>query len=163
MSEQSRRRRFAGADDFASAVGTVLGVSSWIKVTQDRVNLFADATEDHQWIHVDVARAAQGPFQSTIAHGYLTLSLIPAFLAEAYVLDGVSSVLNYGLDSVRFPHPVPVGSRLRGTVSLERSDRIASGLRVRLSVVVEIDGIAKPACVAQVVHVLVDSRPGVDS
>jgi acyl dehydratase len=146
---------FRGADDVCAAVGTILGTSSWVAVAQDRVDLFADATGDHQWIHVDAARAAEGPFGATIAHGYLTLSMIPLFLAETYALEGFGSVLNYGLESVRFPFPVKVGSRVRGIVSLEDAQQVAAGLRIVLSVAVEVEGAAKPACVAKVIHLLV--------
>jgi len=148
-------KTFSGPHDVLAAVGTIVGTSGWVEVDQDRVNLFADATGDHQWIHVDVERAAQGPFGATIAHGYLTLSMIPLFLEETYALKGFGSVLNYGLESVRFPHPVTVGSRVRGVVSLEDAQQLATGLRVVLSVVVEVDDAPKPACVAKVLHLLV--------
>ncbi|MFE6509456.1 MaoC family dehydratase [Nocardioides sp. NPDC057767] len=145
-------RVFSGMDAVQAAVGTVLGTSEWVIVAQDRVDLFADATGDHQWIHVDPVRAAEGPFGTTIAHGYLTLSMIPTFLAETYAVEGISSVLNYGLDSVRFPHPVRVGSRVRGTVTLETAEKVELGLRIVLKVVVELENVAKPACVATIIH-----------
>jgi len=147
-------RVLRGVNAVEAAVGTVLGTSEWVTVTQDRVDLFADATGDHQWIHVDPERAKGGPFGTTIAHGYLTLSMIPIFLAETYLLEDVASVLNYGLDAVRFPHPVTVGSRVRGTVSLEGAHRVPAGLRIVLGIVVEVEHAAKPACVAKVMHLL---------
>lgn len=134
--------------------GSTLGTSGWFTVTQDRIDLFADATGDRQWIHVDPVRAAEGPFSATVAHGYLTLSMIPIFLADVYALEGVSSVLNYGLDRVRFPHPVVVDSRVRGRVTLNGVEPTPSGRRVRFEVVVEIEGVDKPACVATVLHLL---------
>lgn len=144
----------AGADSVLAAVGTCLGTSGWVMVAQERVDMFADATGDHQWIHVEPVRAARGPFGSTIAHGYLTLSMIPVFLAEIYELVGFDSVLNYGLESVRFLHPVTVGSRVRGIVTLEDAQQVTAGMRVVLDVTVEAEGASKPACVARVIHLL---------
>lgn len=153
--ESSSPRRFSGAEELAATVGTTLGASSWLEMTQERIHLFADATGDNQWIHVDPERAARGPFGATVAHGYLTLSLISAFLPEVYRVEGVPAVLNYGLETVRFPQPVPVGSRLRAVVTVERVEQARVGRRIVLDVVVEIEGQAKPACVAKVIHVLV--------
>lgn len=149
---------YRGAAELAAAVGTTLGTSAWVEIEQERIDLFADATGDHQWIHVDADRAATGPFGTTIAHGYLTLSMIPMFLESTYRLEAVPAVLNYGLDTVRFPHPVAVGSRVRGVTSLERVEPTAAGLRATLSVVVEIEGAAKPACVAKVIHLVTTSE-----
>ena len=114
-----------------AAAGTHLGHSDWHEITQEQVNLFADATGDHQWIHVDPQRAAQGPFGTTIAHGYLTLSLVPLFVSEVYTVEGVRMAVNYGCNKVRFPAPVPVGSRLRAGVSLDSVTPGADGLHRR--------------------------------
>src|ERR1700722_2658067 len=111
-------RTFASLDEFAAAKGEELGESSWHEITQEQVNAFADATGDHQWIHVDTERAAAGPFGGTIAHGMLTLSLLSAFMPQLIRVDGVAMVINYGLNKVRFPAPVPAGSRLRATSRL---------------------------------------------
>ena len=112
-------RVFRGVDELAAAVGADLGTSQWHPVTQEQVDRFAEATGDHQWIHVDPVRAAEGPFGTTIAHGYLTLSLVPLLAAEVYAVEGVRLALNYGCNKVRFPTPVPVGSRVRGSVVLD--------------------------------------------
>jgi acyl dehydratase len=143
-------RTFASPDELVKAVGEHLGHSEWHEVGQDRVNGFADATDDHQWIHVDPERAKAGPFGTTIAHGFLTLSLVPGLSSEVYRVDNVRMGINYGLDKVRFPAPVPVGSRLRGGVELLGADEVAGGaLQVRCRVTVEREGSEKPACVAE--------------
>src|SRR3954447_14663721 len=111
-------RRFTGPDQLRTASGQHLGYTEWFLVDQDRINRFAGATGDHQWIHVDAERAAAGPFGTTIAHGYLTLSLLPMFMVAVYRVEGARMAVNYGLDKVRFITPVPVGSRLRGTTEL---------------------------------------------
>ena len=130
--------------------GTELGTSSWVEVTQERVNTFADATGDHQWIHVDVERAqAESPFGGPIAHGYLTLSLlIPLWSEVLTVTDAVMGV-NYGLNKVRFPAPVPVGSRIRLTATLQDVEEVAGGLQVTVAAVIEAEGAAKPVCIAE--------------
>jgi acyl dehydratase len=132
------------------AVGQRLGESAWLEVTQERVNLFADATDDHQWIHVDPERARGGPFGAPIAHGYLTLSLVNRFLPEIVVVKGISMGVNYGVDRVRFPSPVKVGARIRGVGELLEAERQKDGsVQAKVRVTVEIEGAAKPACVAE--------------
>ncbi|ADU49695.1 MaoC family dehydratase [Intrasporangium calvum] len=148
-------RTFTGLEELAAAVGEQLGQSDWHEITQQQVDLFADATGDHQWIHVDPERAKGGPFGRTIAHGYLTLSLLPVLAAEIYRVDGVQLGLNYGANKVRFPAPVPVGSRVRGSAQLLELTPIAVGTQAVVRMTVEIEGGAKPACVADVVWVYV--------
>jgi acyl dehydratase len=145
----SRQLRFQGIDELAGWVGRHLGYSDWLLVDQARINLFADATGDHQWIHVDPERAAGGPFGATVAHGYLTLSLIPSLVSQIYKVEGVPLRINYGSDKVRFPAPVRAGSRIRAGAELLRLDRGASGVRSTVRVTVEIEGEPKPACVAE--------------
>jgi len=128
-----------------------LGASDWRMITQQQVDLFADATDDHQWIHVDPGRAETGPFGTTIAHGYLTVSLASAFIAEILQVGGVRMAVNYGLNKVRFPAPVPVGARLRGHLRLTAAQTRGDMVEVVLTLTVEIDGSARPACVAEVV------------
>src|SRR4051794_34736620 len=120
-------KTFDGIDDLTRAIGTHLGYSSWITVDQERIDTFARATGDHQWIHVDPARAADGPFGSTIAHGYLTLSLLPTLSWEIFSVRGLAMEINYGTDKVRFPAPVPVGSSLRAGVELIAVDESGPG------------------------------------
>lgn len=148
-------RVFQGIGDVESAVGEHLGYSDWLVVTQERVDLFAEATGDHQWIHVDPERAAEGPFGGPIAHGYLTLALLPLLVAEVLRVEGVSVAINYGADKVRFPAPVPVGASVRVGCEVSAFDRTAAGARVVVLCTVEIQGSAKPACVAETVRVLV--------
>jgi acyl dehydratase len=150
-------RVFSNVAEFAAAAGQLLGTSDWHTVTQDQVNLFADATGDHQWIHVDPDRAVTGPFQTPIAHGYLTLSLLPTLTRQIYRIDSLAMGINYGSDRVRFPQPVPVGSRLRARVTLRSVQETSAGLQARLSSVVEIENARKPACVAELIQVLVAS------
>jgi len=136
--------------DLEKAVGRRLGESGWLLVTQDRVDLFADATDDHQWIHVDPERARAGPFGAPIAHGYLTLSLVSRFLPEIVEVRGVAMGVNYGVDKVRFPAPVRVGARIRGVGELVEARRQKDGsVQARIRVSVEVEGGAKPACVAE--------------
>jgi acyl dehydratase len=132
-------------------VGQGLGTSDWMNITQQQVDLFADATGDHQWIHIDPARAANGPFKGTIAHGYLTLSLTPVVLGQVLQIRQLTAALNYGLDRVRFPAPVPVGSRIRATASVRRAQRKASGVEAVFTLTDEIEGATRPACVADVI------------
>jgi acyl dehydratase len=139
-----------GLDGVRQAVGRHLGWSPWLELTQERINVFAEATGDHQWIHVDPERAAEGPYGTTIAHGYLTLSLVNLFLPQVVEVTGISMGLNYGLNRIRFPAPVPVGSRLRGGVQLVSAEEMAGGVTARMIVTVEIDGGDRPACVAEV-------------
>lgn len=142
-------------DDLAGLVGEELGTSGWLTIEQDRIDLFAAATDDHQWIHTDPARAAEGPFGATIAHGYLTLSLLPVLVGQAFSLAGVARRVNYGLDKVRFPSPVTVGSRVRAVVHLVSLDPGDASTRMGLRVVVETEGGTRPACVAETLTVLV--------
>ncbi|MDM7989745.1 MaoC family dehydratase [Arthrobacter sp. zg-Y877] len=145
---------FGSVQELTEAVGQV-ETSEWISIDQDRVNLFADATDDHQWIHVDPERAAQGPFGGPIAHGYLSLALLPALASSRFRVDGMVMGVNYGLDRVRFPHPVPVGSRVRARSEIASVEPVAQGVRVKLLVTVEIESVDKPACVAESISLYV--------
>ena len=138
-------------DDLTALVGTHLGYSDFLLVTQEKVNLFAEATGDHQWIHTDPERAKAGPFGHTIAHGYMTLSLISALLGGVIKVDGVAMGVNYGTNRVRFTSPVPVGSEIRAGATLASVEAIVGGVQVALDVVVEVRDAPKPSCVAQVV------------
>src|ERR1700674_5683853 len=140
-----------GPEDLNARVGQHLGYSDWLEVTQERINQFAEATGDFQWIHVDVERAKQGPFGGPIAHGYLTLSLAPLLIPQIVKVEGIAMAINYGLNKVRFPAPVPVGSKVRLGATLAGLEDIAGGVQVTMDMVYEIDGSAKPACVAQIV------------
>lgn len=144
--------RFDSGDEILAAVGRELGISEWLEITQERINLFADATDDHQWIHVDPQRAAEGPFGACVAHGYLTLSLASRFLPEILEVPGMKMGVNYGCDKVRFPAPVPVGSRVRGRSELVAADTTKDGaVQATIRVTVEIEGGDKPACVADTI------------
>lgn len=140
-----------GVEALKGMVGQHLGYSDWIVVDQDRVNKFADATGDHQWIHIDPERAKAGPFGTTIAHGYLTLSLIPVLQAQILQVDGVKMGVNYGCNKVRFPAPVPVGSELRMGATIESVEDVAGGVQVVMDVTLEVKDAPKPSCAAQVV------------
>jgi len=143
---------FDGIEDMKAKVGDHLGFSDWHEVTQAQVDLFADATGDHQWIHVDPERARrESPFGGPIAHGYLTLALGPVLLGEVTTVSGVSMAVNYGCNKVRFPAPVPVGSRLRLGATLASVEEIAGGAQAVMTLTFEVDGQAKPSCVAEVV------------
>ncbi|GAB1387375.1 MaoC family dehydratase [Melaminivora sp.] len=134
----------------SACVGQELAVTDWVEITQERINLFASATGDHQWIHTDPQRAAQGPFGGTIAHGFLTLSLLAQFLMDAYAVEGASMGVNYGLNRVRFPAPVPVGSRVRARLRLLATEPVApDGLQMTWEATLERDGGDKPVCVAE--------------
>lgn len=148
-------RVFNGLDDVAAAVGEHLGHSDWQTISQEQVDLFADATDDHQWIHVDAERAAAGPFGGTIAHGYMTLALIPGLGAKVFRLEGITMGINYGTNKVRFPLPVPVGARIRAGVEVLEANPGPQGMQVIWRYVIEIEGVDKPACVAETVTVLV--------
>lgn len=141
-------RTFTTLDEVSAAANTDIGTSDWLEIDQDRINAFADATEDHQWIHVDAGRAATGPFGATIAHGFLTLSLLPYFTASVYALETPGAKLNYGLDKVRFPAPVPVNSRLRSHIRFGEVKDLPAGKQLLIEHTVEIEGHDKPACVA---------------
>lgn len=143
-------RSFDTLNDLAACVGQDVAVSDWVTVTQEQVNRFAEATGDHQWIHVDVERAKAGPFGAPIAHGFLTLSLLPVFFDTAFVIREGGMGVNYGLNKVRFTSPVPVGSRLRAHMSLLSATPIEhNGLQMGWSVSVEREGADKPVCVAE--------------
>jgi acyl dehydratase len=142
--------RIDGIAGVKQRVGDHLGYSEWHQVTQEQVNLFADATGDHQWIHVDIERAKAGPFGGPIAHGYLTLSLTPALLSEILEVSGISMAVNYGLNKLRFPAPVPVGSRVRAGVQLDQVEDVSGGVQVTLTTTFEIEGGSKPVCVAEI-------------
>lgn len=135
--------------DVAGLAGTDLGHTEWFEITQDRVNLFADATDDHQWIHVDPARAAEGPFGGPIAHGFLTLSLTVKFWSELFDVTGVTTRVNYGLDKVRFVSPVPVGARVRMTAVIDEVTEVRGGYQFAVDQTIEIEGAEKPAAVAR--------------
>ncbi len=143
-------RTFESVADLAAAAGETLGHSEWVTITQEDVNLFADATGDHQWIHVDPERAAAGPFGTTITHGFLTLSLLPRLQHQIYTVKGIKLAINYGLNKVRFPAPVPVGSRVRAQTTLAGVEDLGNGaVPATMSTTVEIEGAPKPACVAE--------------
>ncbi len=142
---------FDGIGDLQTRVGNHLGYSEWHQVTQEQVNLFADATGDHQWIHVDVDRAKDGPFGGPIAHGYLTLSMAPALMAELVAVNGVAMGVNYGLNKLRFPSPVPVGSRVRLGAQLATVEAVSGGVQATYELTFETEGGTKPACVAEAV------------
>ncbi|MGW2211496.1 MaoC family dehydratase [Streptomyces sp. NPDC001781] len=142
-------RTFHSPDELKAAVGEQLGHTDWLEVDQKRIDLFAEATGDHQWIHVDPERAAQGPFGTTIAHGYLTLSLLPLFGPQLIAVEGVKMGVNYGTNKVRFPAPVPVGSRLRSTAVITDVEDVPGGVQVSVAFTVEREGGDKPVCVAE--------------
>jgi acyl dehydratase len=142
-----------GIEGLKASVGQHLGHSDWHEVTQDQVNQFADATGDHQWIHVDPERAKDGPFGRTIAHGYLTISLAPLFMKDILQVTGMAMGLNYGINKLRFPAPVPVGSKLRAGAQVASVEDVSGGgVQVTMDLTFEVDGQEKPACVAQVVY-----------
>ena len=142
-----------GLDELKALAGTDLGRTGWLEITQDRVNAFADATSDHQWIHVDRERAAAGPFGGTIAHGFLTLSLIIPLFGELLAVKGVSMGINYGLNRVRFPAPVAVGSKIRMAAQLGAAeDAGVNAVQAVIDCAIEVEGSEKPACVAQGVY-----------
>jgi acyl dehydratase len=142
-------RTVNGIGELEGLVGQELGSSEWHEIAQERVNAFADATGDHQWIHVDPERAAAGPFGGTIAHGYLTLSLLPMLMSEIWSVEGVRMGINYGLNRVRFPAPVPVGSRVRATSTLKELTQVEGGVQLVVETTIEVEGGAKPVCVAE--------------
>jgi acyl dehydratase len=143
---------FTTPRDLLAAVGKPLGASDWLEIRQERIDGFADATGDHQWIHVDPERAKSGPFGKTIAHGYLTLSLVNCFLPQIVEVRGISMGVNYGCEKVRFPAPVPVGSRVRGVGQLVAAEEVKGGaVQATVRVTVEIEGGEKPACVVDTI------------
>ncbi len=143
---------FESPNDLAKAVGQPLGHSDWLEITQERIDRFAEATGDHQWIHVDPERARQGPFGATIAHGYLTQSLVNLFLPQIVEVRGISMGVNYGADRLRFPAPVPVGSRIRGSAELLEVEEIKGTVQAKIRVTVEIEGSDRPACVIDTIN-----------
>ena len=140
-----------GIQGLKDKVGEHLGYSEWVDITQEQVNLFADATGDHQWIHVDPERAKSGPFGGPIAHGYLTLSLGPMLMPQILRVDSVAMAVNYGCGKVRFPSPVPVGSKLRLGAELLSVDDVAGGAQVTMVFTFEVEGAPKPSCVAEII------------
>ena len=143
-------RTFDSVAELSAAKGQEIGQSEWVTISQHDVNLFADATGDDQWIHVDPEKAAAGPFGQTIAHGFMTLSLLPRLMHQIYTVNGIKLAVNYGLNKVRFPAPVPVGSKVRARSSLVDVADLGNGAaQATLSTTVEIEGAAKPACVAE--------------
>ncbi|CAM3211625.1 acyl dehydratase [Williamsia muralis] len=143
---------YRGIADLEAAVGQELGPSDWFPIEQDRVDGFADVTEDHQWIHVDTEKAASGPFGATIAHGFLSLSLVPYFVSQLRRIEGAKMGVNYGLDRVRFPSPVRAGSRIRGRTVVKTADRIdENSIQLVMRTTIEVEGSDKPGCVADLV------------
>ena len=143
---------FESPEELKGAVGKPLGVSEWLEIDQKRIDLFAEATGDHQWIHVDPERAKQGPFGSTIAHGYLTLSLVNSFLPQIVEVRGIAMGITYGADRPRFPAPVPVGSRIRGSAEVVSAEDTKDGaVQAKVRVTVEIEGSDRPACVVDTI------------
>jgi acyl dehydratase len=142
-------RVFNGVDELRAAAGSHLGVSDWITIDQSQIDTFADATLDHQWIHIDEERAKAGPFGATIAHGFLTLSLLSHLVSQTFRIEGTKMGVNYGLNRVRFTSPVPVGSKVRGNVELVDVTDIEGGIQMTTKVTVEIEGSERPALVAE--------------
>ena len=149
-------RVFKDLDELEAAIGEEIGPTEWMTITQQRVNRFAEATGDHQWIHVDRDRAARSQFGTTIAHGYLTLSLLPVLASQLFVIEHRGAKLNYGVNKVRFPAALPVGSRIRATVTIASVESVDVGRRLTLDYVVEVEGLDKPAMVAQSVVVILE-------
>ncbi|MFK8023080.1 MAG: MaoC family dehydratase [Ilumatobacter sp.] len=144
-------RMIDGIDGLKALVGEHLGYSPYVEITQEQVQQFAEATGDHQWIHIDVERAKAGPFGGPIAHGYLTLSLGPMLSPQIFAVDGISMGVNYGAGKIRFPSPVPVGSNVRLGATLMSVDDVAGGAQVQMEFVFEVEGASKPSCVAEVI------------
>jgi acyl dehydratase len=146
-------------DELASRAGETLGASEWHVVTQDEVDTFAELTGDDQWIHVDPGRAKAGPFGAPIAHGYFTLSLSTTFLDQVVTVTGAGVVLNYGSNRVRYPSPLPVGSRVRAVIELAAVDAVAGGVQTTYRLTYEVEGAAKPACVAEILYRYYEAFP----
>ncbi len=142
-------KTFQGIAELAGAAGTDLGASDWLVIDQQRIDTFAEATGDHQWIHVDPERAAEGPFGRTIAHGFLTLSVMPVLQHELYAVEGVRMAVNVGLNRVRFASPVPVGSKIRARASITEVTELEGAVQVVFSTILELDGVEKPAAVVE--------------
>ena len=150
-------RVFRSLDELSAAVGEEMGPTDWLPITQERVDRFADATGDHQWIHVDRDRALRSPFGGTIAHGYLTLALIPMFASQLFHLEGLGAALNYGVNKVRFPAPVPVGASIRARATIADVVDVPAGKHMVTHYVIEIEDADKPACVAETVVMLLNA------
>jgi acyl dehydratase len=148
-------RRFADVEELKRATGEVLGESDWLVVSQDMISRFAEATGDYQWIHVDREKARHSPFGRTIAHGFLTLSLIPRLLDQVYAVERVAARLNYGCNKVRFTQPVPSGSRIRARIKLVEVEETAKGVRITSEATVLVEGAERPACIAELVAVVI--------
>ena len=146
-------RVFENLDEYAAAVGEELGVSDWFELDQNRVNQFADATGDHQWIHIDAEKAANGPFGATIAHGYLTMSLAAKFMPEIIEVRGIAMGVNYGTEKTRFPSPVTVGSKLSATGTVVSVEEASGGIKMILRIVMQAEGAEKPACIVDAISV----------
>ena len=145
-------RTIKGIEELKQLAGQELGSGDWHEVTQEQINQFADATGDHQWIHTDVERAKKGPFGGPIAHGYFTLSIIPVLLRDVMSVEGMRMGINYGLNKLRLPAPVPIGSKIRANVKCASVEEVSGGLQGTFDVTVEVDGQDKPGCVAQVIY-----------
>lgn len=157
MTQTSTTPKFYdGVAAFEEHVGEHLGYSDWRRVTQKEIDLFAEATGDHQWIHVDAEKAAQGPYGKTIAHGYLTLALVPILVQQIYRVTGLTMQVNYGSDKLRFPAPVPVDSRIRAGAELIKVERTDRGGRATVRVTVELEGSDRPACVVDTIAAMVE-------
>ncbi|MFZ2174884.1 MAG: MaoC family dehydratase [Rhodococcus sp. (in: high G+C Gram-positive bacteria)] len=140
---------FNGIEEVIAAEGADLGTTHWVEIDQARVDQFADATGDHQWIHVDPDRAKEGPFGGTIAHGFLTLSMLPVLQQQLYRVDGITMAVNYGLNKVRFPAPVPVGSKVRASLKIAKVTPLEGAIQVEFTTTIEVEGSAKPACIVE--------------
>ncbi|MCW2876769.1 MAG: Enoyl-CoA hydratase [Sphaerisporangium sp.] len=148
-------RIFVNLNELKAATGEHLGYTEWRQITQEQVDLFADATDDHQWIHVDVERAKDGPFGGPIAHGFLSLALLPSFMTQLFRVDGLKMGINYGLNKVRFPAPVPVGAKIRAGAELLEVKDTPAGTLSSLRITVELEGQTKPACVAETLSLFI--------
>ena len=151
-------REFNGIAELEAAIGENVGTSDWTEITQESVNLFAEATGDHQWIHVDPEKAKDGPFGGTIVHGFLTLSLLPKFGWEVYTVSGMAMMINYGLNKVRFPAVVPVGSKVRASITLDKLEQKSSGYQLTTTTTVEAEGVERPVCIAESLMMLVPEQ-----
>jgi acyl dehydratase len=158
--EQAAQPLQIDVEELKGRTGQSLGFSPWRVITQDQVDGFAEATGDHQWIHTDPERAKSGPFGTTIAHGFMTLSLIPALLDEVMSVGGAGLVVNYGANRVRFPAPVPVGARVRAGLDLAAVEEVAGGVQAEFRVTVEVENSPKPACVAEILFRYYRATPG---
>lgn len=153
----SKRTTFKTFAEVRSKIGQEVGISKWFRLTQERINDFADATLDHQWIHIDQDRSErESPYQTTIAHGFLVLSLIPHFLSESITFENVTLGINYGLDKVRFTKAVPSNSRIRARITVLEVSNVSGGIKYKNKVTVEIEGQEKPACIAETIAILVE-------